>query len=75
MSPKETHEVVTVGGLVENEPPADRGVTPPLDPEGVAHIQIKNIIIMSYSNLLYHIIFRPYDGESVLTDEHSEGLS
>lgn len=24
MSPKETHEVVTAGGLVENEPPADR---------------------------------------------------
>lgn len=29
---------------------------------------------MSYSNLLYHIIFRPYGGESVLTDEHSESL-
>ena len=74
MSPEETHGVVTAGGLVENEPPADRGVTPPLDPEGVAHTHKKNITIMSYSNLLYHIIFRPYDGESVLTDEHSEVL-
>ena len=74
MSPKETHEVVTAGGLVEDEPPADRREPlPPLRPRR-GRTNIKNIKIMSYSNLLYHIIFRPYGGESVLTDEHSESL-
>ena len=41
MSPEETHEVVTAGGLVENEPPADRKEPlPPLTPKG-SHIRIK----------------------------------
>ena len=73
-SPEETHEVVTAGGLVRNEPPADRREPlPPLRPRR-GRTNIKNIKIMSYSNLLYHIIFCPHGGESVLTDEHSEGL-
>ena len=35
MSPEETHEVVIAGGLVENEPPADRmEPLPPPTPKG-----------------------------------------
>ena len=45
MSPKETHEVVTAGGLVENEPPADRRkpLPPLLTPKG-SHIHIKKTL-------------------------------
>lgn len=43
-------------------------------PNGGTYVHTQKITIMSYSNLLYHIIFRPYGGESVLTDEHSDSL-
>ena len=41
MSPEETHEVVTAGGLVENEPPADRKepLPPPPTPKGGKRIE------------------------------------